>query len=123
MKTSKNIISLGLILALSLSSLMAISNNTPKGNVPPSPEKSIANYFKFPSILIPYSETKANAAVKVEVIFTTDKLGKVTYAYAKTKDLKLKQEIERQFSTFKLPQIKENVAHSVMLNFQYVDGK
>ena len=102
---------------------MAISNNVPKTGVPPSPEKSIANYFKFPSILIPYNESKANAPVKVEVIFTTDKVGNVTYAYAKTRDLKLKKEIEKQFSTFKLPQIKENVAHSVTLNFQYVNGK
>src|SRR6478752_1701768 len=98
MKTT-NIIKATFILGLTLSSIFVQATNVaPANTVTPGAERTISNKFKFPTLLIPYSQTKVNTPVKVEVIFTTDKEGKVTYAYAKTRDLKLKQEIEKQFS-------------------------
>lgn len=118
-----NKLTLALILGLSLSAFIATSaNNSPTVSANTPAEKTIATFFKFPKILIPYSGEKVNQSVKVEVIFVTDKSGKVTYSYAKTKDLKLKEEIEKQFSALKLPDVKENVAHSVVLNFKYIES-
>jgi hypothetical protein len=87
-----------------------------------SAERTIATYFKFPRVLIPYKEERVQQPVKVEVIFTTDSCGKVTYAVAKTSNAQLKEEIERQFSNLRLMKMKENVAHSVTLNFRYLGG-
>ncbi len=114
---------LALLLGLSLSAFIATSaNNSPTISVNTTPEKTISTFFKFPKILIPYTNEETNISVKVEVVFVTDKEGNVTYAFAKTKDQKLKQEIEKQFAALKLPEIKENVAHSVVLNFRYIES-
>ena len=123
MKTTNIITRLSLLLALSFFTISATSNTTPSNTVTPSAEKSIATYFKFPKVLIPYRDAGSNKPVKVEVIFTTDKNGKVNYAYAKTRDQRLKKEIEKQFSTFELSQIKHDVVHSVVLNFRYLDAE
>jgi hypothetical protein len=121
MKT--NIIKTAIIIGLTFTGLHAnASNLSPASPVSPGPEKTISNNFKFPTLLIPFNESQLNAPVKVEVIFTTDKEGNVTYAHAKTRDIKLKQEIEKQFSFFKLASLKENVAHSVVLSFKYTKG-
>ena len=95
MKTTNKITKLAMILGLTFVTLAATPNTTPANTVTPSPEKTISSYFKFPKVLIPYKPT-ANQPVKVEVIFTTDKDGKVNYAYAKTRDQKLKKEIEQR---------------------------
>ena len=113
---------MALVFGISFLTMSATANTAPSNTVSPSPEKTISSYFKFPKVLIPYNTAPASKPVKVEVIFTTGKDGKVNYAYAKTRDLKLKNEIERQFSTFKISQLQENVAHSVVLNFSYLDG-
>ena len=122
MKTLKNISTLTIITALVVFSFKGTANTTPAGTVTPSPEKTISNYFKFPQVLIPYNNTNVTHPVKVEVIFTTDKTGKVNYAYAKTRDQKLKKEIEKQFSSFKISQVQHDVVHSVVLNFKYING-
>jgi hypothetical protein len=54
----------------------------------------------------------------VEVIFTTSENGRVNFVLAKTNDPILKKEIEKQFSLLTLPQLKQEVAHSVVLNFR-----
>jgi hypothetical protein len=113
--------SIALVLGLSFFGFTAMANTTPSNTTAPTPEKTISSYFKFPKVLLPYSSSYTKP-VKVEVIFTTDKDGKVTYAYAKTRDLKLKKEIEKQFSALKISQLQEDVAHSVVLNFKYLDG-
>jgi hypothetical protein len=113
---------MALVFGISLISMAAAAGTTPGNTVTPSPEKTISSYFKFPKVLIPYSAAPASKPVKVEVIFTTGKDGKVNYAYAKTRDLKLKKEIERQLSTYKISQLQENVAHRVVLNFKYLDS-
>lgn len=118
-----NTLTLALLMTLSLSAFIARSaNNSPTVAVHSSAEKTISNFFKFPKVLMPYTEQQSSLSVKVEVIFVTDKDGKVTYSFAKTKDQKLKQEIEKQFSALKLTDIKENVAHSVILNFKYIES-
>ena len=121
MKTTfaKTLMVLSLLTGLAFTDLQAASvANT----VAPRPERTIASKFKFPTLLIPYNQNQPRTPVKIEVIFTTDKEGKVTYAFAKTNDLRLKQEIEKQFSTLRLSNLKENVAHSVVLNFKYLEG-
>ena len=72
---------------------------------------------------MPHMQTQEIQDVKVEVLFTTDKNGDVNFAFAKTTNQQLKEEIEKQFSAMKLPQLKANVAHSVMLNFKYIGEK
>jgi hypothetical protein len=118
MKTQITITKILLITGLIFSTLLALSNTSPVTNtVTKDTEKTIRNYFKFPQILLPSYENKTQAN-KVEVLFTTDKYGKVNFALAKTPDLQLKQEIERQFLSLQLSKIKQNVVHSVVLNFR-----
>jgi hypothetical protein len=122
MKTKVNkLTKLVLLLSLSLTTFFAVSNNTPVSNsVTVETEKTIRNYFKFPQVLIPHHELKTSRANKVEVLFTTDKAGNVNFVLAKTNDLKLKQEIEKQFLTLHLEKVKQDVVHSVVLNFKTI---
>jgi hypothetical protein len=55
---------------------------------------------------------------KVEVLFTTDKSGKVNFVLAKTENQLLKKEIEDEFSKLSLSKVCAEVVHSVVLNFQ-----
>ena len=122
MKTANKFV-LALALGLSLSAFAANSaHKSPTVTANTSPEKTIATFFKFPKVLIAHAEKESILNVKVEVIFVTDKEGNVTYADAKTKDQKLKEEIEKQFLALKLNDVKENVAHSVILNFKYMES-
>jgi hypothetical protein len=121
MKTQINFLKAALITGLIFTALLASSNTSPaSGNVSGETEKTIRNYFKFPQILMPHYENE-NASIhsnKVEVLFTTDKNGKVNFVLAKTSDPQLKQEIEKQFSKLNLVKLKQNVVHSVVLNFK-----
>lgn len=122
MKTANKLV-LALVLGLSLSAFAANSaHTTPSVSSNSTTEKTISTFFKFPKVLIAHAEKESILNVKVEVIFITDKDGNVTYADAKTKDQKLKEEIEKQFLALKLNDVKENVAHSVLLNFKYIEG-
>jgi hypothetical protein len=118
-KTPLNLLKTLLITGLLLTTLTAVSNNTPSSNtVTNETEKTIRNYFKFPQILLPHYEVKSVQENKVEVLFTTDKTGKVNFVLAKTSDQQLKLEIEKQFSNLLLIKVKQNVVHSVTLNFK-----
>lgn len=124
MKTANKLV-LALVLGLSLSAFAANSaHNTPSLSANTTPEKTIATFFKFPKVLIAHAEADKEPVlnVKVEVIFITDKSGSVTYVDAKTKDQKLKEEIEKQFYALKISDLKENVAHTVTLNFKYIES-
>jgi hypothetical protein len=108
---------LSLLFGLLLTVFAANSNTTPPTTtINSSAEKTIQNYFRFPQILLPAFEKQSEN--RVEVIFTTNNLGQVNFALAKTQNKELKKEIEKQFSGLKLPQLKENVTHSVVLNFK-----
>ncbi len=116
-KTLKTLLIVGFITL----SLLAVANTTPvadKNNT--VTEKTIRDYFKFPQILIPGYQTNKNLSQKVEVLFTTDKNGKVNFVLAKTNDSELKTEIEKQFMELRLSKLKEEVVHSVVLNFRVV---
>jgi len=83
------------------------------------PEKTIKNYFKFPQILMrPSQQNGSILPKKVEVLFTTDKSGKVNFVLAKTENQLLKKEIEDEFSKLSLSKVCAEVVHSVVLNFQ-----
>jgi len=84
-----------------------------------STEKTIQDYFRFPQVLLPKVDVKTNDS-KVEVVFTTSENGKVNFVLAKTDNPILKKEIEKQFSNLVLPQLKKDVAHSVVLKFRTV---
>ncbi|PBQ31494.1 hypothetical protein CNR22_06855 [Sphingobacteriaceae bacterium] len=108
-----------LITGLIFTTLLAVANTTPSASVVTSEtEKTIRDYFKFPQILMPHYENKTAKSNKVEVLFTTDSTGKINFVLAKTSDKGLKQEIEKQFSHLQLPKVKQNVVHSVTLNFK-----
>lgn len=113
-----NLTKIILITGLILTTLVAVSNTTPSSSaVPAETEKTIRNYFKFPQVLLPHYESKTTSN-RVEVLFTTDKTGKVNFVMAKTIDKELKLEIEKQFSNLQLSKLKQNVVHSVVLNFR-----
>ena len=119
MKTSINPLKLSLLAALFFISLSVLANTNPASNtVTSETEKTIKSYFKFPQVLLPNYEAKVVKSNKVEVLFTTDKSGKVNFVMAKTSDPELKLEIEKQFSHLKLNQVKQDVVHSVTLNFR-----
>ena len=118
-KTPLNLLKTLLITGLLLTTLTAVSNNTPASTtVTNETEKTIRNYFKFPQILLPHYEMKSVQENKVDVLFTTDKTGKVNFVLAKTSNPQLKEEIERQFFNLQLIKVKQNVVHSVTLNFK-----
>jgi hypothetical protein len=107
-----------LIAVFVLNGLIAMANNgAPTNTVNSSTEKTIKDYFRFPQILLPHADDKV-IENKVEVIFTTSENGRVNFVLAKTNDPILKKEIEKQFSLLTLPQLKQEVAHSVVLNFR-----
>jgi len=119
MKTQITFTKVILIAGLIFTTLIAVSNTTPStSTVNTETEKTIRNYFKFPQVLLPNHIVKSNQSNKVEVLFTTDKSGKVNFVMAKTLDKELKVEIEKQFSNMHLNKVKQNVVHSVVLNFR-----
>lgn len=108
-----------LITGLIFTTLLAVANTTPSTTiVTTETEKTIRDYFKFPQVLMPHYENKVAKSNKVEVLFTTDTTGKINFVLAKTLDKELKKEIEKQFSHLKLPKVKQNVVHSITLNFK-----
>lgn len=111
---SKIILATGLVLI----TLASISNTPPSATVTGETEKTIRSYFKFPQILLPHHELKSPRTNKVEVLFTTDKNGMVNFVMAKTTDKELRTEIEKQFSLLRLNKVKQDVVHSVVLNFK-----
>jgi hypothetical protein len=118
MKTKIKLIRMYLVTVLILTTLVVVSNTTPSsGSVTRETEKTIRNYFKFPQVLLPGHETKSYEN-KIEVLFTTDKFGRVNFVLAKTDNAELKQEIEKQFLNLQLSKVKQNVVHSVTLNFR-----
>jgi hypothetical protein len=104
---------------LIFSALFAVSNPLPVTN-PASAEskKTIREYFKFPQILATRVESKHVSNNTVEVLFTTDETGHVNFALAKTQSGELKKEVEKQFYKLYLPKLKQDVVHSVVLNFK-----
>jgi len=120
MKTTSAFTKMILIGGLIFSVLLAKSNTTPStGTNTTATEKTIHDYFKFPRILIPRLEEKGHTS-KVEVLFTTDQNGNVNFVLAKTDDQLLKTEIEKQFANLHLKKVKQNVVHSVVLNFRTI---
>ncbi len=57
---------------------------------------------------------------KVEILFSTNTNGEVNFVLAKTTDIKLKSEIEKQFSHLHLLRLKTDVVHSITLNFKTI---
>jgi hypothetical protein len=117
-----NFIKAGIIAGLIFTTTLTWSNTDP-APASTSTTKTIRDYFKFPQMLLPYKESAAAQTNKVEVLFTTGKDGKVTpiaigVAFAKTPNWKLKYEIEKQFMLLLLKDLKENVVHSIVLNFK-----
>lgn len=120
MKTQLALSKILLITGLIFTTLLAVSKNTTPSAalVSNETEKTIRNYFRFPQILLPHYESKTTKENKVQVLFTTDKNGKVNFVLVKTGNEKLKKEIEKQFSNLRLSKLKSNVVHSVVLNFK-----
>ena len=107
-----------LLTSLIFSSLFALPHTSP-ANTPAGIEakKIIEEYFKFPQMLTTSNE-KAAASRTVEVLFTTDSTGNVNFVLAKTQNENLKHDVESQFYKLRLPKLKEDVVHSVVLNFK-----
>lgn len=115
MKTKIALTKVLLITALIFTTLITVSNTLPSAPAAGEAEKTIRNYFRFPQVLLPHGECHGS---KVQVLFTTDKSGKVNFVLAKTKDQVLKNEIERQFMNLHLQKLSQDVVHSVTLNFR-----
>ena len=120
MKTQINTLKKVLLISSLIFSIGIIkATNAPVSNTVSSETvKTIKDYFKFPRILMPYQEEHILQNNKVEVLFSTDKNGKVNFVLAKTEDKSLKTEIEKQFSNLQLTKLKHDVVHSVTLNFK-----
>lgn len=118
MKTKLNIIKISLLAGLVFSTLYLRSNTDPASKgVSVETAKSIRKYFKFPQVLIPQMHNTSEVK-RIEVLFSTDKEGNVTYVSAKTDDQLLKREIEKQFMGLHLEKMKEDEMHSVVLSFR-----
>lgn len=116
MKTINQITKSALVAVLLFSSVVAFSGNTPKSQGKKTDaEKTIRQFFKFPQVLAPMAQVKS--AEKVEVLFSTDKDGKVNFVLAKTDDVRLKNEIEKQFFAMRMSEMKADMINSVVLSF------
>lgn len=118
--SSKNtLIRLALLSGLIFSALFAMSTPLPTTNTATAESsKTIKAYFKFPQILVAREEVKSATSNSVEVLFTTNDKGCVTFVLAKTQNEELKREVEKQFYKLCLPKLKQEVVHSVVLNFK-----
>lgn len=98
---------------------VALSTPLPLANTATTEsKKTIREYFKFPQILVTHEEAKNVNNNSVEVLFTTNEKGQVSFVLAKTKNEDLKREVEKQFYKLCLPKLKQDVVHSVVLNFK-----
>lgn len=79
-------------------------------------EKTIKEHVTFPKLILPVKQQNQ----KVEVIFTTGNDGKVNFVLAKTDNLEIKSEVEKQFSQLTLNKLNANVAYSVVLNIKSI---
>jgi hypothetical protein len=115
----KAITRLVIFTGLIFSALFAVSTPLPVSNTANAEsKKTIREYFKFPQILATRVETKNVSNNTVEVLFTTNESGHVNFALAKTQNEELKKEVEKQFYKLYLPKLKQDVVHSVVLNFK-----
>ncbi len=117
MKTINQITKSAFFTVLLFSSIVAFSGNTPKAEGKKTDaEKTIRQFFKFPQVLAPACQAKT-LAQKVEVLFSTDKDGRVNFVLAKTEDTRLKKEIEKQFFAMRMSEMKPDMINSVVLSF------
>ena len=107
----------GLIFTLQTLEAGNVLNEGPKKS---EPEKTIQHYFKFPQILMPMLLPTKNDLVKVEVLYSTNEKGDVTFVLAKTDNKALKNDIEQQFLKLKIKQVKSGVVNAVILQFKTV---
>lgn len=115
MKKSKLSLALTIVLMLAFG-LSQAATPTPTTN----PGGGSLKHFKFPSILLNPAADHVEKTYKVEVLFTTDHLGKVNFVLVKTDNKELRSEIEKQFYNLALQGTKENVVQKVILNFKIV---
>lgn len=81
-------------------------------------QKNIREHIKLSPQVIMLSQPLHKNEYRVEILFTTNQTGQVNFALAKTSNSKLKTEIEKQFMTLKIASLKNDVVHSVILNFK-----
>lgn len=117
MKTIKSrILKLSSILTFVLASSFVNATNFSTGNESIiETEKTIKKHINFPNIIFTKSTSE-----KVEVVFTTNEKGKVNFVIAKTKNQRLKTEVEKQFLELTLAKIKSNVAYSIVFNIKLI---
>jgi len=102
-----------LVMSFTLSALIAKPNILIENALTLDAEKTIKESIKFPPIC--YSRDQ-----KVQVLFTTNENGNVNFVLAKTNDKILKQEIEKQFYSLRLVNLKQDAVNSVTLNFKTI---
>ena len=112
MKTNNNFLKSLFIIGFSFSTLLLDARTNNNESVMIETEKTIKASLKFPEGLI--------VNQKIEVLFTTNQTGNVNFVLAKTNNISLKKEIEKQFSALQLTKLKENVVHSLVLNFKTI---
>ncbi len=100
-------------MGLSLTVLITKSNNVTDHSIMMETEKTIKESVKFPAACYSHNQ-------KVEILFTTNQKGIVNFVLAKTENLLLKKEIEKQFYTMCLAKLKQDVVHSIVLNFKTI---
>ena len=78
-------------------------------------QRIIKQHISFSNNVVSATKTE-----KVEVVFTTDEMGKVNFVLAKTENELLKKQMEKQFSEMTLAKIKCNVAYSIVFNIKKI---
>lgn len=78
-------------------------------------QRIIKQHISFPNNVVSATKTE-----KVEVVFTTDEVGKVNFVLAKTDNELLKKQMEKQFAEMTLTKIKSNVAYSIVFNIKKI---
>ena len=76
------------------------------------------HYFKFQSVLA--QPTEKEHVTTIEILYTTDKSGRVNFVIAKTEDRALKAEIEKQFYSLTFNEVPADVVQKMVLNFKFI---
>lgn len=106
------------IIALSACILFSVHANAtnnihPKLTEPLNANQIIKNHLTFSNELINFKE-------KVVVVFTVNEIGKVNLVIANTKNERLKQSIEQQFTQLVFENMTANNAYSIVFNLKKI---
>ena len=82
--------------------------------------KTIQDYFRIPGLFLPSHAFDQQETLQVQVLYTTDRNGRVDFVLARTGDRALKRAIEERFIKLTLLPAGSGVVRMVVLEFRNI---